>query len=327
MFVLMIGASADARSAGAVEGAALMLPAAVPPPPLAVAPPYLFTAVAGVSADQVWVVGQVRGGPLAARWDGDRWSAPPNTALVPGAALIGAGLEGIAARGAETIAVGGGYDRRLGVSVPLLWRWTDGGWHAQSPPALDDGYVLTSVAVLGDGRACAVGHRQAGGLIALSGTRDGWRAWELPSVPRGRLLAVTGISGSDVWAVGADGHTGLIVHFDGDRWRRVPCPKTRFPLSDVAVTGPDSAWCVGGGDVLRWNGRRWSSVKVPIGSANTVAAVSAGSVWIGGAQGELAHFDGRGWTAVSAPQPAVWRASAVTEDTVWMAGALTPPSA
>lgn len=313
----------------------MMLPARGRPPrlvpPFALEASHLFAAVGAASPDEVWVVGQAQGRPLAARWDGTSWSVPRGPAAA--AALVGAGLEGVAVGPSEAIAVGGGYDRLLGTEVPIIRHWDGTAWTDAAAPADLTGSVLTDVTLVGPGQAWAVGHgfpRGNGGpgLVALHWNGDVRQTVPMPSVARGKLLAVAATSPDDVWAVGADGRKGLIVHFDGDRWHQVPCPSTRFPLTDVAAVSSREAWCAGGGVVLRWNGRKWARADVPIGSANTITAASPTEVWAGGGRGELAHFDGRHWTVVSAPGPvgdgAVWKASTVTgeEDdrTVWLVG-------
>ncbi|MBA9002071.1 hypothetical protein [Thermomonospora cellulosilytica] len=336
---------------GGVEGVAMFLgdgPAADGSPwrpltPFSMEPPHLLTGVAATAPDDVWVVGQAQGGPLALHWDGGSWSMPPGPA--PSAAFIGAGLEGVAAcraqadgSGTTVLAVGGAYDRLLGAEVPLIRHWNGLGWEDVTAPALPGApdtardYVLTGVAMVGPAEAWAVGHGfgARAPLVVLHWHDGRWQAAEGPSgVPQGKLLAVSGTSPQDVWAVGATGREGLIAHFDGASWRRIPAPATRSPLTDVTAVAPDDVWCAGGGSVLHWNGRKWSRVKAPVESANTVAAFSSTDVWVGGARGDLAHYDGRRWTWVPAPDhlrdTAVWRASTTTnahpgEPTVWMVG-------
>ncbi|TNY37680.1 hypothetical protein [Thermomonospora catenispora] len=312
--------------------------------PFPMPPPHLLTGVAATAPDDVWAVGQAHGRPLAAHWDGETWSVPPGPA--PSAAAIGAGLEGVAAGptdgpggpAATVIAVGGAYDRLLGTEVPLIRQWNGAAWEEAAAPALPGGpdtardYVLTDVAMVGPAEAWAVGHGfgPRAPLIALR-WRDGrWRMVDGPSgVHRGKLLAVCGTSPRDVWAVGAAGREGLIAHFDGTAWRRVPAPATRFPLTDVTATAPDDAWCAGGDSLLHWDGRTWAPVEVPVESVNTVTAFSSADVWVGGARGDLAHYDGRRWRRVPAPErlrdATVWRASTATDarrggPAVWMVG-------
>jgi hypothetical protein len=244
-------------------------------------------------------------------------------------------LQGIAvASEAETavrgVAVGGGYDRVAGTEVPIIWHWTGSAWTECDDLEGAHGYVLTDVAMFPDGRAWAVGHGfpwgRPAGPVALLLSECGWRHAALPEVPRGKLLAVAGTAADDVWAVGAADRAGLIMHYDGRSWTRVPSPSTRFPLTDVEAVAPDDVWAVGRDRVLHWNGRRWRRVKAPVTAANTVTASAPDDVWVAGGRGELACFDGRRWTVESSPHPlgetAVWLASASFpgSDAVWMVG-------
>ncbi|WP_067486633.1 hypothetical protein [Actinomadura hibisca] len=316
--------------------------------PAIVESPHLLSGVAAVSPAEVWVVGTAGQQPLAARWDGASWTLPPGPPV--DAALVGAGLQGIAVAGPSgaaasnvvrfprggaagpplALAVGGGYDRLAGAEVPLIRHWNGSSWTAWSAPGLDRGVVLTAVAMTGEGTAWAVGHGFPWGAfdgpVALRWTGSDWLPAPMPEIPRGKLLAVAGTAPDDVWAVGATGREGLVMHYDGRAWSRVPSPATRFPLTGVAAPSASEAWAVGRDRVLRWNGRKWSRVKSPVTAANTIAAPAPGDVWVAGGRGELAHFDGHRWAMADSPEPfaasAVWLASAATgpDGAVWMAG-------
>ncbi|MGI5166076.1 WD40/YVTN/BNR-like repeat-containing protein [Spirillospora sp. CA-253888] len=337
-----------------VTGAVMALAGGAAPravTPAIVESPHLLTGVAAASPAEVWVVGTAGQQPLAARWDGASWTLPPGPPVE--AALVGAGLQGIARLGSAravgdtasnvvrlprggadgpplAVAVGGAHDRLAGAEVPLIRHWNGSSWTAWSAPGPDRGLVLTAVAATGEGTAWAVGHGfpwgPVDGPVALRWTGSDWLPAPMPEVPLGKLLAVAGTAPDDVWAVGAAGREGLVMHYDGRAWSRVPSPATRFPLTGVAAPGPAEAWAVGRDRVLRWNGRKWSRVKAPVTAANTIAAPSPDDVWVAGGRGELAHFDGRRWTAAASPEPfatgAVWLASAATgpDGAVWLAG-------
>ena len=100
------------------------------------------------------------------------------------------------------------------------------------------------------------------------------------------LLAVDGVSGHDVWAVGAAAPVGtLTIHWDGTRWSLVPSPETGFngELAAVATISPGDIWAVGD-SIVRWDGRTWTQTATLNGSAlqpmSALAAVSANDVWI-----------------------------------------------
>ncbi|WP_433330813.1 WD40/YVTN/BNR-like repeat-containing protein [Spirillospora sp. CA-294931] len=282
--------------------------------PLVIAEPHLLTSVAAATPTQVWVAGNAGQRPLTAHWDGTAWTLPPNPPDDP--AHLGAGILGIACSpDGRAIAVGGAYNRLTRTEVPLVRHWTGSSWTPQTAPELD-GHVLNDVTIL-NGDAWAVGH----GPVAVHWTAGEWRPAPMPQVAKGKLLAVSGTAPDDIWAVGAEDRSALIVHYDGRSWTRVPCPSTRFPLTDVAALTPDEAWAVGRDRVLRWNGRKWSRVKSPVTAANTVTALSPTDIWVAGGQGELAHYDGRHWRMAPSPDTAVWLASASpAPGQIWMAG-------
>ncbi|MFI0453400.1 hypothetical protein [Actinomadura sp. 6N118] len=288
--------------------------------------PHLLAAVAAASPTDIWVAGHADQQPLLARWDGSSWVVPPGPE--PEAALVGAGIQGIALTSGpvRAIAVGGGYDRLGGTEVPLIRHWNGSSWSASAAPEPASDYVLTDVTAAGVG-AWAVGHGfpwGAAGPVALHWSGTDWQAVTMPQIPKGKLLAVSATGPDDVWAVGADDRSGLITHYDGRAWTRVPAPSTRFPLTDVIAITPDEAWAVGRDRVLQWNGRKWKRVKAPITAANTITATAPDDVWVAGGHGELAHYDGHRWTVTTSPQPmgdsTVWLASASVPDGVCMVG-------
>ncbi|MEU5880924.1 hypothetical protein [Spirillospora sp. NPDC047279] len=288
--------------------------------------PHLLSGVAAASPAEIWVAGHAGQQPLLARWDGAAWTVPSGPE--PDAALIGAGVQGVALTSGpvRAIAVGGGYDRLRGAEVPLIRHWNGSSWSAADTPEPATGYVLTDVTAAG-GEAWAVGHGfpwGVAGTVALHWTGTDWLPAAMPEIPKGKLLAVSALAAGDVWAVGADDRSSLIMHFDGQAWTRVPAPATRFPLTDVTAVAPDQAWAVGRDRVLHWNGRRWKRVKAPVTAANTVAASAPDDVWVAGGEGELAHYDGHRWTVTAVPRPngatTVWLASTATPDGVCLVG-------
>jgi hypothetical protein len=159
-----------------------------------------------------------------------------------------------------------------------------------------------------------------GGRLTLIEHWDGrsWSVVEGPSTGPGnsRLVAASGISFDDVWAVGGfeatdDPATGpeapLIEHWDGGRWSIVPAPippghqsQSGIELTGVVALAPDDAWAVGFDDILgtngattprtlaeHWDGRSWTvvpSANVDDGSILvSIAAVSPTDVWAVGA--------------------------------------------
>lgn len=170
------------------------------------------------------------------------------------------------------------------------------------------------------------------------------------------LTAVSGTSGSDVWAVGE--HTlasgvfeSLALHWDGTQWTHYPTPNPGG-LADsfhaaVAVAASD-VWALGNSAsapadpnvrtlIEHWDGTRWSRVKSPnppgtYRDITGVAAVSAADIWAVGTYWKpdgpqvtlTLHWDGTTWTKVPSPTfgdgSFLQSVTAVSADDVWAAG-------
>jgi hypothetical protein len=157
-------------------------------------------------------------------------------------------------------------------------------------------------------------------------------------------VGIGGSSGSDVWAVGAQGGTPLVEHWDGTAWTIEPSAVVNGVLSAVAATSTTDAWAVGLGDktyarhplVEHWNGTSWQMVRTPrlgeYGWFTSVAAISASDVWAAGQQDTVfgrqtlfEHWDGTRWSVVPSPNPGlglniVGALAAISPEDVWVVG-------
>ncbi len=153
--------------------------------------------------------------------------------------------------------------------------------------------------------------------------------WRVVPSPNGRdtptsknnLYAVSGASGSDVWAVGAYAADGahfkaLAMHWDGAKWSIVPTPNPGAldnTFNDVSVLAPDDVWAVGSYlaservdahmMIMHWDGRAWSQVATPDASTHNLLAVRAvarDDVWAAGTQ--VLHWNGRKWNIEDTPE-------------------------
>lgn len=157
-------------------------------------------------------------------------------------------------------------------------------------------------------------------LVAPAAVAEpGWKLEQVES----RLTQFAGVWGSsaeDVFAVGA---RGVIVRFDGSRWRRQRSGTSRH-LASVWAASPSFAVAVGlDGTILHFDGRGWE--KVESGTSKTLVAVwgvSPADVFAVGRDGTILHFDGRAWTrqpsGTAKDLNAVWGSS---PSDVWAAGA------
>ena len=212
----------------------------------------------------------------------------------------------------------------------------------ETAPAYD---VLEGVAGSSSNDVWAVGMSSgAGADQTLIEHFDGHRWSIVPSQDLGAsndLVAVTSVSVTDAWAVGAYAPKGsfydvpLADHFDGSQWSSVSVPNPAFCAGHsqlTAVTSSPSAgvwatgWCGGSsaptptperGFVERWTGTEWTIVSgttpIPAGTElNAITARSASDVWAVGsmstttsqAQSYAVHFNGQGFTSAPMSAPA-----------------------
>lgn len=290
--------------------------------------PCAFNGVSVAAPAEVWAAGQTQSAPLIERWNGTEWNivACPE----PDAHITAAGLHGIAVTAGTGIAVGGGYDPRIGRDLPLIRHWDGRDWTGAEPPDLGGPYVLTDVVLVSADAAWAVGHglpRSDGAHCAVILRWDGssWAAVGMPEPVTGSLMALATTSDEDVWAAGEDGdRRPCLLHFDGSGWRAVPAPSSaaRRGLTGVAARSADDAWAVGPDSVLHWDGAEWSATQAD-GLTGAATVVAAGSdVWIAGGAGRLARFDGERWQRPAARTDTVWTGSAAGADgEIWLVGA------
>ncbi|MEK7667709.1 MAG: hypothetical protein AAB409_03585 [Gemmatimonadota bacterium] len=158
-------------------------------------------------------------------------------------------------------------------------------------------------------------------------------------------LAVWGTGPNDVWAVGA---TLEPLHFSGTSWEKVPLGGTDLgALYAVWGSGPADVFVggeiAGAGAILRWDGRAWTDVPLPMPFFATSLALRGDEVLVAGyvnpdeapgsdrTPGVLARLRaGRwslsGWTRQGVTDPAVasaqWERVLAAGDTIYLWGTL-----
>ncbi len=196
----------------------------------------------------------------------------------------------------------------------LLWRVV---------PSVNGGTYnngMESVKVISANDIWAVGEysEMVNGAQVFHGLAEHWNgsAWSLVSVPQSgtnsSLHGVSGVSSSDLWAVGyyvpTDGAHGrtLTLHWDGSSWSQVSSPNIGTldnTVTSVWAVAPDAVWAVGwsinaNGSttstlVLFWDGTSWSSLPSAspgyYNSLFSVTATTADDMW---AVGEVGAGDG-----------------------------------
>ena len=216
--------------------------------------------------------------------------------------------------------------------------WNGANWQQVAAPS--DGSTVVRLAMSDDGPtdAWAVGAvvqgygRSSPRIEHWNGT--GWSISTSPAITarHARLSGVAALSSGNAWAVGNDGHNGLVEHWNGTGWSRVEVPDPNAggylgsTLTAVSARSASDIWAIGTFAnnaplpdslyALHFDGTAWHIVPMAqTGSqtnsnsplANSVVAIAPNDVWVVGASGVngpttlTEHWNGAKWTIVPSP--------------------------
>lgn len=130
------------------------------------------------------------------------------------------------------------------------------------------------------------------------------------NAPEGLFMSAWADSDDDIWIVGGQVDSGIVLRGATDQWEPLELPQGTPLLNWVNGTSSTDVW-VGGlfGTLLRWNGSVWEDHSLDIEEAiwgvyavstTDVLAVGGESKW-GGSAATIAHFDGSEWGYVDLP--------------------------
>lgn len=177
-----------------------------------------------------------------------------------------------------------------------------------------------------------------------------WKVMRTQAPAGSKTVALDARNPADVWVAGAvegagtQSSLGLVLHWNGKAWRRIPFPDAgnvgNF-VTGISALSPARAWAVGnvggeGGLTLRWDGSRWRKIRSPKPGTPAllldVLALGPGSVWaVGGyvtpsdqTQGYALRWNGRRWLLVpgssAGEQSFLSRLGAASRSAVWAVG-------
>ncbi len=229
-----------------------------------------LTAVAALSATDIWAVGYGSGGQtlgeqsLVVHWDGKIWREVPSPNPGSGFDL----LTGLAAVSTNDVwAVGTFTDENHGPTMgdELLEHWNGAAWAVvQGPNAGVQGYSLSAIAATSTRDVWAVGSSMSSSSVTET-LIEHWNgtAWSTvrgqnPGQASNNLNALAVLSPQNIWAVGSwsSAYTGpqaqpLIEHWNGTVWSTATSPNigTNATTLDGATFVPHSTriWVVGAG--------------------------------------------------------------------------------
>jgi hypothetical protein len=309
--------------------------------------------ISGISATDAWAVGFFRSDgiyqTLTEHWDGAAWSIVAS----PNSGGSGSFLTGVDALSASDVwAVGRGPSA-------LAEHWNGAAWSVVASPApTGTTAALNAVAAVSPNDVWAVGSSQ-GSSFETHTLIEHWdgASWTIvpspdPDTQQNRLLGVSAIGMSDVWAVGSFGveDQTLIEHWNGASWTIVPSPAPGTGdngLNGVVALSARNAWAVGfraeGTKTLieHWHRGHWSDIASSNPDDPTandelmgVSAVSRTNVWAVGLSSNghtvTEQWNGTAWSVVPSPNPSPIRnglfgTEALRDGTVWAVGGRARP--
>lgn len=227
-----------------------------------------LSAVAVVSASDIWAIGQANNGQgvpetLTEHWNGSQWNvvASPSPGLAPGG---DDSLHGVAVVSTNDVWAVGDYSISSNSrELALIEQWNGSQWNVI--PCLDTGATfnaLSAVSVISANNIWAVGYSSSDSDINASQTLieqwDGsqWGIITSPNVGTysNQLLSIDAVSANDIWAVGeyqnnkSDRLHTLIEQWNGSQWSIIPISdgtQGNNGLSAVAVVSSGNVWGVG----------------------------------------------------------------------------------
>lgn len=262
-----------------------------------------FSAVAGISTNNVWAVGWQMSSSYIAHWDGLEWVAVPHPD--PDAYNRLYAVEAISPD--DIWAVG---ETRSSFSQPartMILHWNGQGWSIVPSPNPGAYNELRGVVALAANDVWAVGNTYVGSAwrtLTLHWDGTEWRAAPSPNMGErsNYLRAIDALPSGEVWAVGYYYPQGseypqtLTLRWNGTQWSIVSSPNVgnqHSYLNGVAALASGEVWAVGsywsGTLTIRWNGSAWGIVPSPVRlGLNELTAVTAspdGTLWAVGYEG------------------------------------------
>jgi hypothetical protein len=321
--------------------------------------PHNLRSVSAISANDVWAVGnhvyQGNYRTLIEHWDGTQWNIVPS----PNAVLNNSNqLRSVSAISPTNVWAAGYYFDGYSYKT-LTLHWDGSAWSIVNSPNPGQADYLYAVAALPDGKAVAVGSTDAGSndrtlIVRYAPSCASVTPTPTPPLPTPTVcaqgfnivpspnglypvdfLAVTAISATDAWGVGAYhlgnniGQYSLIKHWDGTQWTIISSDDRepgRNNLKDIDAGSADDIWAVGDYNIANttetltkhWDGAQWINIASPnpgivVSSLEGVSVLSTGEAWAVGNVRDgsfgsnertlILHWEDKQWAVVPSPNP------------------------
>jgi hypothetical protein len=252
-----------------------------------------WTAIAALSAHDVWVIGQADGKAKVLRWDSEMWTS---TALsAPGVVTL-AGIVEVASNDVWVVGSSRSRSGAQSMEQALIWHWDGTSWHSVAVNGEPEGsdVVFTSISAAAADDIWALGTAVSGAGLEQNFVEhwDGsrWQEQPLPMKTSAyrdiTLKAIVAVAADNVWVVGAafptngdglGGANSLIEHWNGKAWSIEPIANPEDRSSELVAIKAISAnniWAAGsfknvntGLDntyMQHWDGKQWEMVIWPV---------------------------------------------------------------
>jgi hypothetical protein len=293
---------------------------------------WAFISVAQASKHNAFAIGYSRSpstAPVAAQWNGSKWSVTPMPHPSGGAILYTV----TAVPGTKDYLAGGESCTSVACPEAYVLGWNGTSWSQMALPALAGSTDIASISASSSTDAWAVGQtcndlKGKCNVLLLHWNGAKWSQVTIPGLTSifPDLFSVTDISRTDAWAVGESFLGSLALNWNGHSWVNVPVPGSGGFTEGIdavaAIPGTSEIWALeeasGGEFMLKWNGSRWRGFPLPPAtgrlrfySLSDVAASGTSNAWdVGysnsatGTQPSLTvHWNGSKWLAVASPSP------------------------
>jgi hypothetical protein len=216
-----------------------------------------LTAVAAVSASDVWAVGIRTTNPegsLVLHYDGAQWST-----VADGHPNDNTGLRGVAATSATSVLAGGSTTDPNGQRITFVERWDGTSWSVEPTLSEPEYNEFNAIAADPSGAAFGVGWMSPDlGYFAFTERYDG-SAWAIEPTPdfgppNSNLYGVVMTSSTQAWAVGYQSGHGVgpvIIKWNGARWSVDPDPSTTCCILYGIARAGNTLWAVGDNMIMR----------------------------------------------------------------------------
>lgn len=238
-----------------------------------------LSAVAAISADNVWAVGaspgHTRSDPdhtLIEHWNGEKWQVVPS----PNGPTGSGALTSLSAVSANDIWAVGNFSDAQQISHPLLERWNGTSWQTVtlSGGGASADVALISVAAISANDVWAVGQSDT---VDSQNVIMHWNgiSWYYTTMLRG-ISSISAISAHDIWITNLGAQGWEADRFDGESWRSDVIPFSgAIPMSirQIHAVSDNDIWAVGNISgtssnttslaVWHWNGKAWQQFGIP----------------------------------------------------------------